>query len=208
MTLGVRDIQSDSDLDQSSYLSQISQIIFVEKKLSCGEILGDFATIYALSCGEKLSPKSTLVEKKWQIWGLTWTAIAILAMFFCTTCNFSNWQVSGSKDSPPGKTILKNEEIVFLFLIFVSIFSYIFWVWRFVCCFTFLGLSKWWIKDCVSLSILLFLFPSYFRKKFVCCFKFFRIIQMVDQRLCFFFYLVFPFSLLFQKKSFFVVSHF
>ena len=72
---------------QSSYLSQISQIIFVEKKLSCGEILGnfgeilgnfgkfwevlgDFATIYALSCGEKLSPKSTFVEKKWQIWGL------------------------------------------------------------------------------------------------------------------------------------------
>ena len=46
---------------QSSYLSQISQIIFVEKKLSCGEILGDFATIYALSCGEKLSPKSTVV---------------------------------------------------------------------------------------------------------------------------------------------------
>ena len=34
------------------------------------EVLGDFATIYALSCGEKLSPKSTFVEKKWQIWGL------------------------------------------------------------------------------------------------------------------------------------------
>ena len=76
---------------QSSYLSQISQIIFVEKKLSCGEILGnfgeilgnfekfweilrifgkfweilgDFATICALSCGEKLSPKSTFVEQK------------------------------------------------------------------------------------------------------------------------------------------------
>ena len=31
------------------------------------EILGDFATIYALSCGEKLSPKSTFVEKKLQI---------------------------------------------------------------------------------------------------------------------------------------------
>ena len=69
-------------------MSQISQIIFVEKKLSCGdilgnfgailgnvgeilenfgkfwEILGDFATIYALSCGEKLSPKSTFVEQK------------------------------------------------------------------------------------------------------------------------------------------------
>ena len=28
------------------------------------EILGDFATIYALSCGEKLSPKSIFVEKK------------------------------------------------------------------------------------------------------------------------------------------------
>ena len=62
------------------YLSQISKIIFVEKKLSCGEILGnsgeilgnfekfweilgDFATVYALSCGEKLSPKSTFLEK-------------------------------------------------------------------------------------------------------------------------------------------------
>ena len=49
---------------QSSYLSQISQIIFVEKKLSCREILGDFATIYALSVEKKLSPKSTFVEKK------------------------------------------------------------------------------------------------------------------------------------------------
>ena len=29
-----------------------------------GEILEDFTTIYALSCGEKLSPKSTSVEKK------------------------------------------------------------------------------------------------------------------------------------------------
>ena len=28
------------------------------------EILGDFATLYVLSCGEKLSPKSTFVEKK------------------------------------------------------------------------------------------------------------------------------------------------
>ena len=59
---------------QSSYLSQISKIIFVEKKLSCEEILGnfekfceilrDFATIHALSCGEKMSPKSTFVGKK------------------------------------------------------------------------------------------------------------------------------------------------
>ena len=28
------------------------------------EMLGDFATIDVLSCGEKLSPKSTFVEKK------------------------------------------------------------------------------------------------------------------------------------------------
>ena len=42
---------------------KISQIIFVEKKLSCGEILGDFATIYALSCGKKLSPKVHLWRK-------------------------------------------------------------------------------------------------------------------------------------------------
>ena len=46
---------------QSSYFSRISQIIFVEKKLSCREILGNFgeflvnfATIYSLSCGEKV----------------------------------------------------------------------------------------------------------------------------------------------------------
>ena len=71
---------------QSSYLSQISQIIFVEKKLVCGDILGnfgeilgncgkfweffgDFATIYALSCGEKLSPKVHLWRKndKYQV---------------------------------------------------------------------------------------------------------------------------------------------
>ena len=31
------------------------------------EILGGFATIYALSCGEKLSLKSTYLEKKRQI---------------------------------------------------------------------------------------------------------------------------------------------
>ena len=82
---------------QSSYLSRISQIIFMQKKLSCGqfwafhvwqlwgnwkflhtlrnfgiiwEILGNLATIYALSCGEKIEPKSTFVEQKWQIWGL------------------------------------------------------------------------------------------------------------------------------------------
>ena len=79
---------------QSSYLSRISRIIFVEKKLSymekfqlsmydncgeienfstCGEILGkfenfleilgNFATLYAFSCGEKLSPKVHLRRK-------------------------------------------------------------------------------------------------------------------------------------------------
>ena len=34
------------------------------------ELLGAFNTIYALICGIELSPKSTIVEKKWQIWGL------------------------------------------------------------------------------------------------------------------------------------------
>ena len=56
---------SNGQRAQSSYLSHISQITFVEKKLSRGEILGDFATIFALSCGEKLSPKIKFVEKKW-----------------------------------------------------------------------------------------------------------------------------------------------
>ena len=63
-------------LRQSSYLSQISQIIFVEKNChveifweilgyfeKIWESLGNFATIYALSCGEKLSPKCTYLEK-------------------------------------------------------------------------------------------------------------------------------------------------
>ena len=36
---------------------------FWEVLRNCWEILGNFATIYALSCGEKLSPKSTFVEK-------------------------------------------------------------------------------------------------------------------------------------------------
>ena len=49
-------------------MSQISQIIFVEKKLSCGEILGDFATISALSCGEKLSPKLCRKNDKYEVW--------------------------------------------------------------------------------------------------------------------------------------------
>ena len=33
-------ILNQASVGQSSYLSQISQIIFVEKKLLCGEILG------------------------------------------------------------------------------------------------------------------------------------------------------------------------
>ena len=65
-------------------MSQISQIIFVEKNCHVEkfweilekfweilgnfekfwEMLGNFATIYALSLGEKLSPKSTFVENK------------------------------------------------------------------------------------------------------------------------------------------------
>ena len=34
------------------------------------ETLGDFAKIYALSCGEKLSTKSTFVDKneKYEVW--------------------------------------------------------------------------------------------------------------------------------------------
>ena len=75
---------------QSSYLSQISQIIFAEKKMSGGEILGNFGEIlgnfenfwefsgnFGKFCHNlrtfmwrKIEPKSTLVEKKWQIWGL------------------------------------------------------------------------------------------------------------------------------------------
>ena len=35
-------------------------------------LFGDFATTYALSCVERLSPKSTFGEKKWQLWGLGW----------------------------------------------------------------------------------------------------------------------------------------
>ena len=42
----------------------------IENFSTCGEILGNFPTIYALSCGEKLSPKSSIMEKKWQISGL------------------------------------------------------------------------------------------------------------------------------------------
>ena len=55
------------------FVTNITNYICGEK-LSCGEILGnfgtfseilgDFATIYALSREEKMSPKSTFVEKK------------------------------------------------------------------------------------------------------------------------------------------------
>ena len=38
--------------------------------LGFGEFLRNFATIYSLSCGEKLSPKVHLWRKKWQMWGL------------------------------------------------------------------------------------------------------------------------------------------
>ena len=61
------------------FVTNITNYICGEK-ISCGEILGifekfleifgDFATIYALSHGEKLSPKSTFGDKKWQICGL------------------------------------------------------------------------------------------------------------------------------------------
>ena len=44
---------------QSSYLSQISQIIFMEKKLSCGEILGNIGKIWE-------------TEKFWKIFGKFW----------------------------------------------------------------------------------------------------------------------------------------
>ena len=57
-------------LQQSSYLSRISRIILVEKKLSCGEILGHFETLweilgnlYALSRVERLCPKIHLWRK-------------------------------------------------------------------------------------------------------------------------------------------------
>ena len=62
---------------QSSYLSRISQIIFVEKPLSCGEIWSSykefeqFVEFYQSLC--RFCSKSMLrkiyVEKKWQIWG-------------------------------------------------------------------------------------------------------------------------------------------
>ena len=56
-------VTSDPDIPtELIFVTNITNYIFGEK-LSCGEILGNFATIYALSCGKKLSPKSTFVEK-------------------------------------------------------------------------------------------------------------------------------------------------
>ena len=68
---------------QSSYLSQISQIIFVEKKLSCGEILGNVGKFWEMLrnigrfchnlCAfmwKKIEPKKYICGEKWQIKGL------------------------------------------------------------------------------------------------------------------------------------------
>ena len=68
---------------RSSYLSPISQILFVEKNLSCGEILDfckefeQFMAFYRNSCRfcskfvwRKICVEKISVEKKWQIWGL------------------------------------------------------------------------------------------------------------------------------------------
>ena len=56
-------------VNQSSYLSRISRIIFMEKKLSCGEISVFYTEFVNLS---KFMPFlfQIYVEKKWQIWGL------------------------------------------------------------------------------------------------------------------------------------------
>ena len=64
---------------QSSYLSQISQIIFVEKNLSCGEIsdfckeFEQFMEFYRNLCRfcSKFVWRKICVEKEWQIWGLS-----------------------------------------------------------------------------------------------------------------------------------------
>ena len=104
--------------NQTSYLSLISLILLIEKKLSCGEISAfhkwqlkisphaeKFQTsphercgeiwnsphiacvwcrkrrhickIYAIFMWRKIQPKSTFVEKKWQIWGL-WSRDLVL----------------------------------------------------------------------------------------------------------------------------------
>ena len=69
--------------EQTSYLSQISQIISVEKNLSCGEIsdfckeFEQFMEFYRNLCRfcskfvwRKICVEKICVEKKWQIWGL------------------------------------------------------------------------------------------------------------------------------------------
>ena len=96
-------------------LVRVPELIFVtnvtnyicRKKLSWGEIFGeilgnfekfweifgDFATIYALSCGEKLSPKSTFVEKKnkYEVWRVPGAVLSWLTrqsfLWFCNNCS-------------------------------------------------------------------------------------------------------------------------
>ena len=45
--------------------------------------MGDFAKIYALSCGEKLRPKSTFVEKndKYEFW--VWVGVRFKVSYRC-----------------------------------------------------------------------------------------------------------------------------
>ena len=38
------------------------------------------------------------------------------------------------------------KKLCFFLWFFLSVFAYLFWFWRFVCCFTFLRLSKWWVS--------------------------------------------------------------
>ena len=69
--------------NQSSYLPRISRIIFMEKKLSCGEISAfytefeQFMEFYRSLCRfcsksmwRKICAEKISVEKTWQIWGL------------------------------------------------------------------------------------------------------------------------------------------
>ena len=63
--------------DQSSYLSQISQIIFVEEKLSCGEILGSFGEIL-----ENFGKFWEILENFWEIWGNFWEILGTFAKFW------------------------------------------------------------------------------------------------------------------------------
>ena len=68
---------------QSSYLSRISRIIFVEKKLSCGEISAfytefeqfmefyqSFCRFCSKSMWRKICVEKICAEKKWRRWGL------------------------------------------------------------------------------------------------------------------------------------------